>query len=83
MEDGHRRVLVMARLVHEDENPHDYHAVRVDVNGRTVAYLTPRLGSHLPEVCCGAPCGRYELHRLKPLRSKGRKDDAPMGGVHR
>jgi hypothetical protein len=39
-DDGHRRILVTARLVHEDENPHDDHAVRVDVNGRTVAYLT-------------------------------------------
>ncbi len=39
-DDGHRRVLVTARLVHEDENPHDDQAVRVDVNGRTVAYLT-------------------------------------------
>ena len=27
-------------LVHEDENPHDDQAVRVDVNGQTVAYLT-------------------------------------------
>jgi hypothetical protein len=39
-DDGHRRGLVTARLVHEDENPRDDHAVRVDVNGRTVAYLT-------------------------------------------
>jgi hypothetical protein len=39
-DDGHSRVLVTARLVHEDGNPHDDQAVRVDVNGRTVAYLT-------------------------------------------
>jgi len=27
-DDGHRRILVTGRLVHEDENPHDDPAVR-------------------------------------------------------
>jgi hypothetical protein len=35
----HRRILATARLIHEDENPHDDQAVRVDVNGWPVAYL--------------------------------------------
>ena len=41
MADGrrHRRILATARLIHEDENPHDDQAVRVDVNGWPVAYL--------------------------------------------
>ena len=38
--DGHRRVLVTARLVHEDENQQDDQAVRIDVDRRTVGYLT-------------------------------------------
>lgn len=42
MADGrrHRRILATARLVHEDENPHDDQAVRVD------AYLT-RASAHI------------------------------------
>jgi len=42
----HRRILATARLVHEDENPHDDQAVRVDANGWPVAYLT-RASAHI------------------------------------
>jgi len=31
--------IVTASLVHEDENPHDQNAVRVDIEGKTVGYL--------------------------------------------
>jgi hypothetical protein len=34
-----QRVPVTATLVHEDENPHDNKAVRIDVGKRTVGYL--------------------------------------------
>ena len=31
--------VVQATLVHEDDNPHDKNAVRVDIQGHTVGYL--------------------------------------------
>ena len=37
---GGRRFSCSATLIHEDENPHDHRAVRVDINGRTVGYLS-------------------------------------------
>ena len=38
-EDGHNEI-VQATLIHEDSNPHDSMAVRVDISGRTVGYLS-------------------------------------------
>ncbi|MCZ7599752.1 MAG: HIRAN domain-containing protein [Gammaproteobacteria bacterium] len=32
-----------AHLVHEDDNPHDRYAVRVDIHGKTVGYLSREL----------------------------------------
>ena len=31
--------IVRATLVHEDDNPYDHHAVRVEIQGRPVGYL--------------------------------------------
>ena len=33
------RTEVVAKLHHEDRNPHDPKAIRVDINGKTVGYL--------------------------------------------
>lgn len=38
-DDGHD-ITVMATLVHEDDNPHDNKAIRVDIDGETVGYLS-------------------------------------------
>jgi len=38
-EDGHNKI-VQATLIHEDTNPHDNQAIRVDIEGRTVGYLS-------------------------------------------
>jgi hypothetical protein len=38
-DDGHKKV-VEAVLIHEDSNPHDNKAVRIDIGGRTVGYLS-------------------------------------------
>lgn len=38
-EAGHRKIVV-ATLVHEDDNPHDNQAIRVDVGATTVGYLS-------------------------------------------
>lgn len=38
-EDGHKKT-VEAILVHEDANPYDNKAVRVDIDGKTVGYLS-------------------------------------------
>jgi len=37
-EDGHERI-VQARLFHDDANPHDNMAIRVEIDGRIVGYL--------------------------------------------
>lgn len=37
-EDGHD-MIVEARLIHEDDNPYDDKAIRVEINGETVGYL--------------------------------------------
>ncbi len=37
-EDGHNKI-VEARLIHEDDNPHDSNAVCVEINGYKVGYL--------------------------------------------
>lgn len=41
-QDGGVQVQCTAALVLEDSNPHDAKAVRVDIEGRTVGYLTRR-----------------------------------------
>ncbi len=38
-EDGHEK-LVEATLIHEDDNPYDNKAIRVDIRGKTVGYLS-------------------------------------------
>lgn len=38
-DEGHEKVVV-ATLVHEDDNPYDKKAIRVDIGGRTVGYLS-------------------------------------------
>jgi hypothetical protein len=38
-EDGHEKV-VTARLIHEDSNPYDNKAIRADIQGMTVGYLS-------------------------------------------
>lgn len=35
-----QRKQVVARLVHEDTNPHDNQAIRVEIGGKTVGYLS-------------------------------------------
>lgn len=42
-EAGHQLSRKQAVLVLEDDNPHDELAVRVDIDGRTVGYLSRRL----------------------------------------
>jgi hypothetical protein len=37
--DGHEKI-VRARLIHENDNPHDTNAVRVEINDQKVGYLS-------------------------------------------
>lgn len=36
---GFNHIVLWARLIHEDSNPHDHKAIRVDIDGLTVGYL--------------------------------------------
>jgi hypothetical protein len=38
-EEGHEKI-VQATLIHEDDNPYDNKAIRVDIDGMTVGYLS-------------------------------------------
>jgi len=38
--DESQETIVVATLVHEDDNPYDNRAIRVDIQGRTVGYLS-------------------------------------------
>jgi hypothetical protein len=40
-EDGHNKI-VQAALIHEDANPHDNQAIRIDIQRSTVGYLSRR-----------------------------------------
>lgn len=40
--DGHNKVI-RAQLIHENSNPHDNMAIRIDIQGMTVGYLTRTL----------------------------------------
>ena len=40
--DGHN-LIVQAELIHEDHNPHDSQAIRIDIHGMTVGYFSKKL----------------------------------------
>jgi hypothetical protein len=40
--DGHD-IIVKAELIHEDDNPFDDKAIRIDINGMTVGYFSKKI----------------------------------------
>ena len=57
-EEGHER-RIEALLVYEDHNPHDNQAIRVDIEGSTVGYLSRKMArDYKKEMATGRFKGR-------------------------